>query len=213
MEREIALVPATPDDASVVATLWFDAFPGKFGRVMGDAAPGFLDEWLQQDAAPFAHTWLARWDDAPVGYIQLETEEEKAKRKRTQRILPILSVARRHLGLGGVLSCVVRLAIMDSEPVPPGALHIKMLGVDAAWRGRGIGTQMLAYAEREARARNLPKLSLAVVIENTRAKRLYERFGFITGSERRSRLLHWTAGPRGYYLMVKTLECARPGRR
>ncbi len=46
------------------------------------------------------------------------------------------------------------------------------------YRGRGLGTRLLALAEAQARARGLEKLSLIVFEANTGAKRLYDRQGY-----------------------------------
>lgn len=46
------------------------------------------------------------------------------------------------------------------------------------YRGRGIGTELLALAEAQARARGYGKLSLIVFEQNAGAKRLYERSGY-----------------------------------
>jgi len=51
------------------------------------------------------------------------------------------------------------------------------IGVDAAWRGRGIGTALLTELVARARASGLPALSLNVELGNP-ALHLYERAGF-----------------------------------
>ena len=57
------------------------------------------------------------------------------------------------------------------------------IGVAAAWRGRGVGTTLLAELIRQARARGLRALSLSVE-DGNHARRLYERAGFtVVGRE------------------------------
>jgi len=51
------------------------------------------------------------------------------------------------------------------------------MGVDVGWRGRGVGTALLAELVEQARARGLRRLSLSVE-DGNRARRLYERAGF-----------------------------------
>ena len=83
------------------------------------------------------------------------------------------------------------------------------MAVEAAHRGQGIGTQLLAEAERSARALGFRKLSLIVFEQNEGAKRLYERHGYV---EKRRHpvvphpLIHYTGDA---LLMVKHLEEAR----
>ena len=50
--------------------------------------------------------------------------------------------------------------------------------VDRAWRGQGIGTRALAFAEEWCRSRGLRALRLEVGHDNRRALGLYQRTGF-----------------------------------
>ena len=52
------------------------------------------------------------------------------------------------------------------------------LFVAEAWRGRGIGTAALSFAEQACRARGVVAVHLEVERHNPRARALYERFGF-----------------------------------
>lgn len=47
------------------------------------------------------------------------------------------------------------------------------------FRGRGIGTRLMDIAERDARDKDLDKLSLIVFEQNRDAKRLYDRLGYL----------------------------------
>jgi RimJ/RimL family protein N-acetyltransferase len=69
-----------------------------------------------------------------------------------------------------------------------GLLHIQAsrhgfgeLGMAVArdWRGRGIGSALLAAGIEWARERDLHKVTLAVFPHNTAAIALYEKFGFV----------------------------------
>jgi ribosomal protein S18 acetylase RimI-like enzyme len=79
------------------------------------------------------------------------------------------------------------------------------MAIDAEFRGRGIGTHLLAEAEKTAQALGFAKLSLIVFEQNTRARRLYERYGYV--EKRRHAvvphpLIHYTGDA---LLMVKRL--------
>ena len=52
------------------------------------------------------------------------------------------------------------------------------LGVVAAHRGRGIGSRLLQAALQAAWQSGLTRIELTVRVDNERARRLYERFGF-----------------------------------
>jgi RimJ/RimL family protein N-acetyltransferase len=58
-----------------------------------------------------------------------------------------------------------------------GVADLGML-VAAGWRGRGVGTALLAEAIDRARAAGAHKIALQVWPHNTAAIALYERFGF-----------------------------------
>ena len=77
------------------------------------------------------------------------------------------------------------VAIADGRPV--GMLHVEVsrhgfgdLGmfVDRGWRGRGVGSALLAAAADWARSQGLHKLSLEVFAHNAAAIALYRKAGF-----------------------------------
>jgi RimJ/RimL family protein N-acetyltransferase len=80
---------------------------------------------------------------------------------------------------------IVLVAEAAGEPVGQLGLHLAPYGVAdlgmlvvAGWRGRGVGTALLAEAVRRAREAGAHKLALQVWPHNTAAIALYERFGF-----------------------------------
>jgi RimJ/RimL family protein N-acetyltransferase len=56
--------------------------------------------------------------------------------------------------------------------------------VAAGWRGRGVGTALVAAAIERARARGLHKLALSVFPHNDAAIALYRKFGFLEEGRR-----------------------------
>jgi RimJ/RimL family protein N-acetyltransferase len=60
--------------------------------------------------------------------------------------------------------------------------------VAADWRGRGVGTALLAAAIEWARTRGLHKLSLSVFPHNDGAIALYRKFGFVEEGRRRKHI-------------------------
>jgi ribosomal protein S18 acetylase RimI-like enzyme len=83
--------------------------------------------------------------------------------------------------------------------------YICGMAVDPDHRGKGIGTRLLAEAERVCRERGLSKLSLIVFEQNAGARRLYERAGYAETDRQKVQahpLLHYTGDA---LLMVKHL--------
>ena len=60
-----------------------------------------------------------------------------------------------------------------------GCAHVEDLFVMPECRSRGIGTQILARAERLSAERGFKQIGLAVGIDNPRARSLYERLGYM----------------------------------
>jgi len=58
------------------------------------------------------------------------------------------------------------------------------MAVARGWRGRGVGSALLAAGIEWARERHLHKLTLAVFPHNTAAIALYEKFGFVEEGRR-----------------------------
>lgn len=61
-------------------------------------------------------------------------------------------------------------------------------------RGKGVGTALLDAIVREARSRGKARVLLDVVIQNTKAKSLYERFGFVQTRVEKAGLLEPVLG-------------------
>ncbi len=75
---------------------------------------------------------------------------------------------------------------MEAETVMPGpargAYYVGHLGVDAALRGRGLGSALVAYLLSPARVAGCGVAVLDVSAENPRAEALYARLGFVVTS-------------------------------
>jgi ribosomal protein S18 acetylase RimI-like enzyme len=64
------------------------------------------------------------------------------------------------------------------EPAVP-ALELKQLYLLKDWHGKGAANALMEWAIGEAAARGAHELYLSVYTENWRARRFYERFGFV----------------------------------
>jgi RimJ/RimL family protein N-acetyltransferase len=80
---------------------------------------------------------------------------------------------------------IVLVAEAGGQPVGELGLHLARYGVAdlgmavaAGWRGRGIGSALLAEAIDQARTAGAHKIALQVWPHNAAAIALYERFGF-----------------------------------
>ncbi len=64
--------------------------------------------------------------------------------------------------------------LVAAEP----CLQVLALVVDQECRGRGVGKEMMAFAEKEASARGLPRVYLHSQIKRTDAHKFYEDLGY-----------------------------------
>lgn len=203
MSEEITLRPATLADARVLAQLWMATFPDKFGPILGDKAERVLCDWLRLSERHLQTTTVAEIAGAVAGFIVLETPA--APHVDDGRWL--WHALQLNNGIFGALRGLVLMLLIDNDYQPDkNEVYIEMLGVDPAWRGHGIASQLISHAETIVHQQHLSQLTLAVVSDNTPAIQLYEKLGFTTQARRRSRLLKWITGHPGYYEMVKQLS-------
>jgi ribosomal protein S18 acetylase RimI-like enzyme len=93
--------------------------------------------------------------------------------------------------LGNIAGRVPQFVALDNErvvgwcdvlPKPRPTLRhsgVLGLGVISEYRGRGIGAALLDATLQAAKASGISRIELTVRVDNQRAKRLYERFGFV----------------------------------
>lgn len=143
------LRPATPQDAAAIADLFRQSFRDTFG---GNYPPHELDAFLEHsDTALYARVLANPENSLLVG------EQDGALTGfcllGPQAELPVASERR-----WWVLRQLYLL-----EPA----------------KGSGMAQAMLAWALEQSRARGMEELYLTVWIDNPRARRLYEKHGFV----------------------------------
>lgn len=89
-------------------------------------------------------------------------------------------------------------AVTIDPETAPGEWYIDTVVVNPAYRGHGIGTKLLSYAEHLVKSSGGGKLALNVEMEKDAAIRLYNRLGFVT-------LCPWTIIGEPFHHMVKTV--------
>lgn len=188
-----------PEQRAQAARLYWEAFGGKLGRVLGpDArALAFLDRVIRADHC------LAALDGtgALVGIAGYKT--------------PLGSFAggswddlREIYGAVGGLWRGLLLRLLHSE-VDNDRFLVDGICVARDHRGRGIGSQLLAALYREASGRGYPAIRLDVIADNWRARALYERQGFLATRTEKLGIVRFFFGFTSSTTMVRPLE-ARP---
>jgi ribosomal protein S18 acetylase RimI-like enzyme len=98
---------------------------------------------------------------------------------------------------------LIGFSIVEWLAGPDGsAAYIQTLEVHPAYRGRGIGAELLDYAESSARGAGARVIGLHVDVENAAAIRLYESRGYA----RRGREEHYYARHRAAFAYAKPLD-------
>jgi ribosomal protein S18 acetylase RimI-like enzyme len=73
----------------------------------------------------------------------------------------------------------VKLGPTTLPHVAPGpAIELRQFYLLSRWHGRGIASELMEWTMAEARRRGAETLYLSVFIDNHRARRFYERYGF-----------------------------------
>ena len=131
--------------------------------------------------------WVAEHDGRVVGYLTGCLDSRRYRRATAWRIVPraVLNGLRRG-HLGSVKTWRLAWAALRTwryrwgrAPLPladyPAHIH---LNVERAFRGRGLGRQLLERFMASARSAGVPGLYAAVRADNTPSCHLFERMGF-----------------------------------
>lgn len=93
---------------------------------------------------------------------------------------------------------ICTLILVSKENVPLAYGHLDKenstiwlgIAVLQSAQGKGLGNVMLSHLIQQARINNIPKIQLSVDTTNTRARMLYEKFGFVVASEHDSYIIY-----------------------
>ncbi len=83
----------------------------------------------------------------------------------------------------GQLAGFAKLGPDQLPGAEPGSIELWALYLRAPWHGRGIAATLMEWALGEARRRGAGAMRLTVYIDNHRARRFYERYGFVETGE------------------------------
>ncbi|MGO4852469.1 GNAT family N-acetyltransferase [Phaeovulum sp. W22_SRMD_FR3] len=158
-----------PAQTPAAARLYWQAFAGKLGAVMGPEplALRYIARVVQHDHAVVALTaegvlcGVGGFRSAKGAFVGGEARDLRAV-----------------YGWWGGLWRQACLWLLNHD-IEPQALVVDGLVVAPECRGQGIGAALLAALSDEARWRGHSELRLDVVAENLRARALYAREGFV----------------------------------
>ena len=121
-----------------------------------------------RDAEAIAEIWHLGWHDAHDGHVPPELVEIRTEASffdRAPRRIADTTVATVDGDVAGFVM------VVDDE--------VEQVFVSAAARGTGVADRLMHEAERQVRENGHAKAWLAVVAGNARARRFYERAGWV----------------------------------
>ena len=180
------------DDA---AQLYWQAFGGKLGRVLGpkDKAFALLDRVMRGDHAIVA---LSQ-DGALLGLVGFKSPTGAFAGGSLVDLIGVY-------GTVGALWRAGLLWLLERDLDNDRFLMDGICVADSA-RGQGVGTALLGAICDEGRSRGYPSVRLDVIDVNPRARALYERLGFVATRTSQIGLLRWVFGFSSATTMVRTL--------
>lgn len=95
--------------------------------------------------------------------------------------------------------------LQELENEAPESWYVNVLAVYPECRGEGLGTRLLQLAEDFAADAGLNRMSVIVALENTGAKKLYERQGYVEAARRPCVREGWATRITAWVLLIKDL--------
>jgi len=183
--KEVLIRPARPKDASAGAQLMFYAGSNHllafFGKPENKAIRAIRRMFrLPHHLTSYTYAFVAENEGRVVGLISgFDRKTWRASKRASQMYGPVWFVV---VPPWQIPRMIAAFEDFDKAflPVSDEEYYIEHVAVLPEKRGRGIGKQLMEFAESRARAKGLKKVTLNVDIENEPARRLYERLGFQT---------------------------------
>ncbi|HEX4759455.1 MAG TPA: GNAT family N-acetyltransferase [Thermoleophilaceae bacterium] len=176
---ELTLRPARVTDAGLVAPLLYSSAAGMYDRFAGSRkrALRLLERSVETpgNSSSAEIVTVAEQDETVAGALAAFPVGEAALRSRAFLSLTARSIPPwRWFGAAWLF-----WAGAHATPSPPQAtLYVDALAVDEHSRRRGVARALLGEAERQARERGLPAVSLDTALDNKAARSLYLSEGF-----------------------------------
>jgi len=180
------------DDRAALARLYWTAFGGKLGRVLG---PEPLALRFVAEVADPAHALCIREGRALIAVAGFHT-------RRGSLVGGRFADLARVYGRPGAVWRAAALGLLE-RPAAEDELLVDGIFVAERARGRGHGTALIEALSREALDRGCARVRLDVIDGNARARALYERRGFSPIAGRRSAALRMVFGFSGTTTMVR----------
>lgn len=160
-----------PSQRKTVADLYWQAFSAKLGKLMGPDARA-IEFFMRTLDENFAISAVAP-DGTVLGAAGFKTSQGALAGGGMRDLVHIY-------GWFGALWRAPLLSLVERD-IAPDCLLMDGIFVAETARGKGVGSALLSAIKSEAATRGLSQVRLDVINTNPRARRLYERQGFVAG--------------------------------
>ena len=178
--KEITFRQVKPSDAKIASGLLFETFPKKATFIIGLGSETRAKKTIQKIFKLTGHrlshefAWMALMDGKILGLILAFPGKDLGRlNRRLDRLLL------RQYPLRGKLALILRgwplIFIKETER---DAFFLSNLVVRGRYRGQGIGEILLRQVEEKAKDEGFSKVGLMVSIDNSKARRFYDRHGY-----------------------------------
>lgn len=152
-----------------VAKLFYEAFGDKFNLMFGGKTKtvAFVSACLDN-----TKTIVALQDGLVVGFSGLQYSGKSFIEGDMRQVVKVF-------GLGAFKVALIGSMFIFKRVGGGNELLLESLAVSSTERNKGIGKKLLQFTIDYARSKKFSKLKLDVIETNPKAKRLYERIGFV----------------------------------
>lgn len=186
-------------ETQAVARLIYASAPEMFTLLLGQSSLQSLQRFVTHSHNRFSHRYVRVAESAHqvIGIATIVPALELNNNADSRSVLNFGARWRWQLAHRLILDRVLL------HTYPANTFYIANLAVDAAYRGNGIGTQLLLHCIAEAKAADADQVFISVDINNPRAEQLYRSLGFEVVETRTMSLFGSTIGSR---VLVRSLN-------
>jgi ribosomal protein S18 acetylase RimI-like enzyme len=181
--------------ADRVAELFDEAFASKFSKAipLQNERLQFWRESINPD-----QVFTVFQENELIGVALFATSNSSGFRAESGKIL------HKQLGILRFIRAGAIFSLFSYTPKPE-EMYIEAISVHSNARGLGAGKLLLDKLTERAQSESHKSLTLKVILENERARKLYEREGFQVIKTKSSRIINLVSGVAGAHQMEKIL--------
>jgi ribosomal protein S18 acetylase RimI-like enzyme len=210
-EQTIVIRPAIPEDAPIAAQLLYQTMGRLADYIFGSEPQRTVIETIThlycspgKNRLCYRFAWILELEGMTAG-ILVSYPGMDVRRLDLETGLSLAG----WFSLPSLVCLAWRAWNLPGIEALPGEYYLSNVSVLPEFQGRGHGSRLLAFAEEQACGLQITRCSLCVDMDNTSARRLYERTGYHVSHVQFNRQGAERAG-KGYFRMLKLLSPPPP---